>query len=239
MTLVARACAPGLAGVDLDVPVSSAIAKGFRAAGKGFVMRYGKVVTASEVGDITEEGLGLGLYSFGRQQDFSPTTGKEDAQAVLDNLRAAGVPVGSMLTLTVDLETPNGATIADVLAYEKEGWAANVTPTGCTSGAYVGAGLGMTSAELFSMAATRYIKSGSRIVDLDGNAAEPECGYAMTQILPFGQPCGGATVDFCFSQQDYFGRKVFMVWAVASGTTYSIPIPDTAHGDTDPPPAVA
>lgn len=238
MTLVVRPCPPGLAGVDLVGTVTPAIAKGFRAAGKSFVMRYGKSVTPEEVAAITDEGMGLGFYSYGRQTDFSPQTGQQDAEAVLDNLRVAGVPVGSMLTLLVDLETPK-ATIAEVLAYEKEGWAATVTPTGCTSGAYIGAGLGMTSAELTSMAATRYCKSGSKVEDLTGAASEPMCGYCLTQVLPFNQPCGGAEVDFEFSGQDYFGRSVFMVWAVSSGAVYSIPVPDSAHADTVPPPPEA
>jgi hypothetical protein len=232
MTLVIRPCPPGLAGVDLVGTVSASIAKNFRAAGKGFVMRYGRSVTAEEVAAITEEGMGLGFYSYGRQSEFSTQTGEQDAQAVLDHLRSVGVPIGAMLTLTVDLETPKD-TIPDVLAYERDGWAPTVTATGCTSGAYVGAGLGMTSAQLFGMKATRYIKSGSRIVDLAGAAAEPECGYAMTQILPFDQACGGANVDYCFSQYDYFGRSLFMVWQVTTAV-YSFPLPDTAH-DTIPP----
>lgn len=234
--LVARACKPGLAGVDLLGTVTPAIAKGFRAEGKSFVMQYGKIVTADAVAAITDEGMGLGIYSFGRQGDFSPTTGAQDAEEILDHLRSIGVPVGNMLTLTLDLETPKGATIADVLAYEKQGWAAKVTPTGCTSGAYLGAGLLMTSAQYFSMAATRYVKSGSRLIDTAGNAAEPECGYVMTQVLPFDQQCGGAEVDFCFSGHDYFGRSMFMVWAIATGSAFSIPSGADPNASTEPPP---
>ena len=227
--LVVKPCPSGLAGIDLIAPVSPAIAKGFVAARKSFVMTYGKTVTAETIAAVTDEGLGLGFYSYGRQSNFSPDTGKQDAQEILDHLRSLGVPIGSMLTLVADLETPK-ATVAEVLEYEKQGWAATVTPTGCTSGAYLGAGLQMTSAQMFSMAATRYVKSGSRLLDAQGNAAEPECGYVMTQVLPFDQPCGGAEVDFCFTGHDYFNRSMFMLWAVGSGTAYSI----LTGGDTDP-----
>ena len=112
----------------------------------------------------------------------------------------------------VDMEDPTGATIADLLAYERA-FATDIVATGCTSGVYLGSGLGMTSAQLYSMAATRYWKSGSRIVDLQGNAAEPACGYVLTQTLPFNQQCGSTPVDYDFAGQDFEGRNWVALWA--------------------------
>ncbi|MHB8330770.1 MAG: glycoside hydrolase family 25 domain-containing protein [Acidiferrobacteraceae bacterium] len=211
MTLIARAIPAGSAGVDLDSAVTPAIAAGFRAAGKLFCMRYGTTVTAAEIAALHAEGLGVGFVSFGRQADFSARAGAADAAAILTHLRSQGVAYTGA-TVGLDLETPRGATIADLLAYER-GFAGVVVNNGCTSGVYLGAGLGMTSAELYSMSATRYWKSGSRIVDLTGAAAEPACGYCLTQVLPFDQPCGGAEVDYDFAGADFEGREWIALWA--------------------------
>jgi hypothetical protein len=234
MSLLARPIPPGTAGVDLIGTVTPGIAAEFRAAGKGFVIRYGLSVTAAEVNAITGIGLGVVFISYGRKSDFSDATGRADAQAILNHLKSIRVPLGSMLTLLVDLEDPAGATVADVLTYER-GFAAVVTATGCTSGAYIGSGLGMTSAQLYSMAATRYYKSGSRVTDFNGDVSEPECGWALVQGLPFNQPCGGARVDFDVAFQDFHGRSVFALYATATGQ-WAIPIPESAARDTEPPP---
>jgi Domain of unknown function (DUF1906) len=210
--MIARPIPAGAAGVDLDSPVTPSIAAAFHQAGKSFVMRYASVVTASEIAACHAAGLGVGLVSFGRQQNFSSATGVGDATAIVNHLRSQGVTLGSELTIGLDLETPTGATIASVLEYEHS-FAGIITATGCTSGVYVGAGLGMTSEQLFSMAATRYWKSGSRIVDLAGEAAEPKCGYCLTQVLPFDQMLGGAAVDYDFAGQDFFGRSWHALYA--------------------------
>jgi hypothetical protein len=235
MALIARPIPPGTRGFDTVETITPAIAQAAKAQGNGFVIRYGTAVQSSEVDAVTSTGQGLGFVSFGRRADFNLTTGAQDSEAILDHLRSVGVPVGSSLTLGADLETPSGATVQDVLAYEK-GFATRTTSTTCTSGPYVGAGLSMTSAELYSMAGTRYWKSGSRIVDADGHAADPECGWAMIQAYPFNQKCGGAQVDFDFAQQDFMGRSWWAIYAVPSGAAFSIPKPSTAHVTTEPPP---
>ncbi len=235
VTLVARPIPPGTAGVDLDETVTPAIASGFRAAGKGWVGRYALGLSAVEVSTITSIGLGLVIYSYGRQSDYSETTGISDAQTILAHLKAIGVPVGGMLTIILDLETPTGATIADLQAYES-GFADAIAATGCTSGVYVGAGLGMTSAELYALKATRYSKSGSRIEDVSGAAAEPQCGYVLVQGLPFDEPCGGTRVDLQCAWQDFEGRSCWALYATSTGQ-WSIPIPESAARDTEPPPA--
>lgn len=206
MTLIARAIPAGDAGVDTIEAVTPAIAAGWKAAGKRWALRYALALTAAEVATITGEGLGLVLLSYGRKSDFSSATGAADAQAILNHLRAIGVPLGGQLSIGVDLEDPAGATIADVLAYEA-GFATAIIATGCTSGAYIGSGLMMTSAQLYSMRATRYYKSGSRIVDSKGEASEPQCGWVLVQGLPFNQSCGGTNVDFDCAWQDFEGRS--------------------------------
>lgn len=221
MTYIARPVPSGQAGVDLLAQVSSANAAGFKAAGKGFVLRYGAELGADEPGSICEQGLGLGILSRGRQSDYTEATGKSDSEAILDHLRSIGVPVDA-LTIGLDLETPRGATAPELHIYEGA-FAANNVAASCTSGVYVGAGLLMSSTQLYDLAATRYYNSGSRIVDAAGNAAEPECGYTLTQVLPFGVPCGGTTVDLDFSGEDFHGRSWWMLYAVPTGTAFSIP----------------
>lgn len=234
MTLLARPIPPGTAGVDTVMQITPAIAAGLRAMGKGWVARYGLSVTAAEIAAITGIGLGVVFVSYGRKSDFNDATGRADAQAIIDHLKSIGVPLGAMLTIMVDLEDPAGATIADVLTYER-GFAAVVVATGCTSGAYIGSGLGMTSAELYSMAATRYWKSGSRVTDFHGNVSEPECGWALVQGLPFDVKLAGGEFDTDCAWQDFKGRSVFALYATTTGQ-WSIPVPDSAVRDTEPPP---
>jgi Domain of unknown function (DUF1906) len=205
MTLIARAIPAGEAGVDTTEIVTATIAAAWKAAGKRWALRYALSLTSAEVATVTGGGLGLVLLSYGRRSDFSAATGAADAQAILTHLRGIGVPLGGELTIGVDLEDPAGATVADVLAYEA-GFAGEIVAVGCTSGAYIGSGLMMTSAQLYSMKATRYYKSGSRIVDSAGAAAEPQCGWVLVQGLPFNQACGGANVDYDCAWQDFEGR---------------------------------
>lgn len=231
MTLIARAVPAGEAGVDTVERITPAIAAALVAAGKRWVLRYALSLTTVEVATITGAGLGLVLLSYGRKSDFSAATGAADAQAILEHLRSIGVPLGGQLSIGVDLEDPAGATVADVLAYEA-GFATAIIATGCTSGAYIGSGLMMTSAQLYSMKATRYYKSGSRIVDSKGEAAEPQCGWVLVQGLPFNQPCGGASVDFNCAWHDFEGRAWVALYdsaalpAIAvSPTAESVPPP--------------
>jgi hypothetical protein len=237
MSLVARAIPPGSAGVDTTEVITPAIAAALRAEGKRWIGRYALSVTAVEVGTITSIGLGLVLFSYGRQSDFSAATGAGDATAIIDHLKVIGVPLGGMLTIILDLETPTGATIAALKEYEAA-FAGAIAATGCTSGVYLGAGLMMTSAELYALKATRYAKSGSRIVDSQGNAAEPQCGYVLVQGLPFDQPCGGAEVDFEIAFQDFEGRSCWALYSTTS-STWNIPIPESASRDTPTDPAPA
>jgi hypothetical protein len=210
--MIVRPLPAGSAGVDLDSPITPSIAAGLRQAGKAFAMRYATAVTAAEIAACHAENIGVGFVSFGRQTLYNALTGAQDAAAILSHLRAVGVPLGDELTIGLDLETPTGATIAAVLEYERA-FAVAIVATGCTSGAYVGAGLGMTSAELYSMAATRYWKSGSKIEDLSGAVSEPNCGWCLTQVLPFDQPLAGAMVDFDFSGADFEGRNWHCLFA--------------------------
>jgi len=233
MTLVARPIPPGSAGVDTVAVATPTIAAAWRAAGKTFAIRYGTSVTSAEVLALTSVGLGVVFISYGRKSGFTAASGAADAQAILDHLKSIGVPRGGMLTILVDLEDPAGAIIADITTYE-HAFAATIVATGCTSGAYIGAGLTMTSAELYALAATRYYKSGSRIVDAQGNAAEPQCGYCLVQGLPFDQQCGGTEVDFDAAFEDFEGRSCFAIWATSTGR-WAIPIPEGATRDTMPP----
>ncbi|HXB28055.1 MAG TPA: glycoside hydrolase domain-containing protein [Gemmatimonadaceae bacterium] len=233
MTLIARAIPAGDAGVDTIETVTPAIAAAWKAAGKRWVLRYALALTAAEVATITGEGLGLALLSYGRKSDFSSATGASDAQAIIAHLRSIGVPLGEQLTIGVDLEDPAGAKVADVLAYES-GFAAVIVATGCTSGAYIGAGLGMTSAELYSMKATRYYKSGSRVVDFAGDVAEPQCGWTLVQGLPFNQPCGGTNVDFDCAFEDFRGRS----WIGLYESNALAAIALSPEAESIPPPAV-
>jgi len=207
--MIARPFPLGFRGFDTTTPLDVALCKAARAAGLDFAMRYGRSVTPAEIDAAMSSGLWLGFLTYGRQSDFSTATGVEDARALLDQVHGVlGVPSG--ITLGLDLETPRGATLDELRAYEA-GFAQTVVPVN-SSGVYVGAGLGMTSRELYALASTRYYKAGSRIVDAAGNAAEPACGWCLMQGYPLDQSFAGTRIDYDFAQHDFRGRQW---WGVA------------------------
>jgi len=234
MPLQIRRLGPADKVVDLVTRITPAIAAGFVRAGVTAVLRYGASIDSAEFSTIMSYRLSLGLLTYGRRSDFSAVTGTVDAQELLDKAKALGIPPG--LTYGVDLEDPKGASVNDVLVYER-GFAVRVTTIPRNlSGAYIGSGLLMNSADLTGMGSTRYYKSGSRIVDARGNAAEPERGWTLIQRLPFDQTLAGTKVDYDSAGEDFHGDAWTVVCATPSTATLTMPDPDEATRQTLPPP---
>lgn len=221
--------------VDTDAVVTAAVAAEFAVAGVTCVLRYGVSVSAEEFGTILAHGIAVGFLTYGRGSDFTVANGVADAQALLDKAKSLGIPPG--MTYGLDLEDPKGASIADVLAYEKAYATQITTVAGNLPGAYLGAGLGLTSKQATGMGAVRYYKSGSRVVDLQGNPTEPERGFCLVQRLPFNQHLGGVQVDYDSAGDDYYGCAWTVVRATPSTTSFSFPIPKEILRDTLPPSA--
>lgn len=91
-----------------------------------------------------------------------------------------------------------------------------VNAGGWTTGAYLGSPQPFTSAEQYALHCTHYWRGQGRIVDRDGNLAEPTCGWCVTQMYPsiaeMVDSRTGELIEFGFSididviGQDYKGR---------------------------------
>lgn len=233
MPLAIRPLIPEDKIVDTNEIVTASVAAAWKQAGVTAALRY-RNLTTEEFGTLMAYQISVGLLTYGRQADYTLATGQLDAQQLLDLAKTLGIPPG--LTYGLDLETPSGATIADLLTYEK-GFSGHIytIPTNL-AGVYCGAGLMMTSVELTSMGAKRYYKSGSRVCDAHNNPSEPARGWSLIQRLPFDRMLGGARVDYDSAGSDYYGDAWTVVRATPSTTTFSFPVPESAVKKTDPPP---
>jgi hypothetical protein len=189
----------GSKGCDTVVKLSYAMAQALFGAGFRFVIRYVTSVTAAELKDILRAGLAVSFVSYANS--FDPS----DEIAALQRL---GIPRGTVVWLDIESVKDDPITLQQRI----NTWANALKAAGYIPGLYVGAGALLTSIELYKLAVVRYWKSCSRVLDRNGNVAEPSCGWCCTQCT-----CqvvrAGVTVDIDFAYADYQGRTVPMVAA--------------------------
>jgi hypothetical protein len=203
MTLAIRKLTPADRVIDTDTAITPDVARELAAAGYTAVLRYGVDTTPAEFAGIMAAKLAYGMLTHGRRSTFTGDTGAADAQALLDKAKQLGIPPG--LTYGLDMESPKGATAVDLLTYERTYGLRILSVPGNLPGLYAGAGLLLSSAELSSMVAKRYYKSGSRVVDAEGRVAEPARGWSLIQRLPFDRKLCGIEVDDDSAGDDYEG----------------------------------
>lgn len=179
---------------------------GFKAIGL-----YTHLVDLEDLKNCTSAGLGVFFYIEGLAAGERPTVAIAQTQAGFSVQRLLGLGVPQGVSLSSDLEGagrfPNdwivyANTIADVTNFAKH------VPT-----SYIGAGVGLTSAELFSLHCRRYIKGASRVVDRKGELAEPDCGWASWQIFPIDvKHSSGLTIDGGIIGRDYSDRTIPLLY---------------------------
>jgi hypothetical protein len=180
---------------------------GFRAIGL-----YTHLVDLEDLQNCTSAGLGVFFYIEGLAAGERPTVAIAQTQAGFSVSRLQGLGVPQGVSLSSDLEGAGRApedwiayanTIADVTNFAKH------VPT-----SYIGAGIGLTSAELFALHCRRYIKGASRVMDRKGELAEPTCGWANFQIFPLDvKHSSGLTIDGGMIGQDYAHRTLSLLYA--------------------------
>jgi Domain of unknown function (DUF1906) len=190
---------PGLRGCDTIVKLSYMDALKLFDAGFRFVGRYVTSLTAAELSDILRAELAVTFISYANSFDPSDE---------IAALKALQIPKGAVVWLDVEDVKDDPVTLSQRI----NTWAKAIQAAGYVAGLYVGAGVPLTSAELYALAVTRYWHSCSRVVDSHNNAAEPICGWAMTQCS-CEQQRAGVEVDIDFAYLDYKGRGVTMVTA--------------------------
>lgn len=204
MTLVAKRAFVGARGIDSVELVSSPdAARRVREAQTDFVLQYLGSVTPAVVQAITGAGLG-----------FMPVTyaDKFDAAATLLELTQLELPAG--VTCWLDVEAIASMNPRELIT-RINAWGAAVEGAKGEPGIYVGPGCPLTSLELFHSLTKihRYWRCGAKIVDRNGQLAEPSCGFCMAQLYP-SITWGGIFSDLDIVQEDFLGR--LPTWASAA-----------------------
>jgi hypothetical protein len=141
---------------------------------------------------------------YARTRGWSAESGRADGAAAARNALAVGVPPEA--TLWCDLEGRiHGAEAA--IAYATN-WHAAATEGGIADpGLYVGAGVPLTSEQLFhDLPFRRYWRSLSQVPNVDVR------GYQLIQLFPDDVVVAGVRVDLDVTQSDYLQNRP--VWVV-------------------------
>jgi hypothetical protein len=186
-------------GFDTVTPITARSAADLYAADFRFAGRYVTSLSNDEVKAILGSGLALTLFTYANS--FDPS----DEIAALKRL---SIPPEVTVILDVESVTDDAITLQARI----NTWARALKAASYIPGMYVGVNSKLTSAELYNLAVVRYMKSASRIVDRNGDLAEPKCGWCATQT-DVDVVRAGVTVDVDFSYADYNGRRIAMVAA--------------------------
>jgi hypothetical protein len=203
---------PGTRAFDVFGPVTASQAKamaddGFRAVGL-----YAAVVSADTLAACLGAGLGVWwiLEGLGGLTVPSAGLGVKQAWGGIVRVRTLGSIAGA--TVSSDLEGTQGT--PDAWKAYADAAASATSQLGDLPATYIGGGIGMTSAELFALAAIRYWKGASKVLDRYGAHAEPACGWGPVQGMPvdWKHPCG-LEVDLDCLWPDYQGRSFTLLVA--------------------------
>jgi hypothetical protein len=184
----------GARGIDTIAPIATReLGAKIRAAGIDFVLQYLGTVTDAIVENIVRSGLGFMAVTYAN---------KFDGKAAVRELGRLNVP--RAMTTWLDVEghpevDPQGLKRAIV------DWSHDVSAAGYEPGMYVGPGCPLTSLELYQLPIVRYWRAGARLLDRNGQLAEPTCGFCLTQLRP-EVLIAGVRVDVDFVGQDFRGR---------------------------------
>jgi Domain of unknown function (DUF1906) len=201
MGRVVEIATTGARGTDSLQTVDATAAQGLKASGVDFVIHYLGTVTSPIVDTILNAGLA-----------FMPVTRADrfDGPAAVAELAALGLPSGCAVWLDVEAVSSIDPTS---LKQQINSWAEAIIAAGFEAGLYVGAGCPLTSVELYQLKVTRYWKSQSKVIDRNGQLAEPGCGWCMIQLFP-SITWAGVLVDVDAIQQDY--RNRLPSWTVSN-----------------------
>lgn len=185
----------GARGIDTVILVSPQQALDLKAQGIDYVLQYLGSVTPAGVKGILDAGLA-----------FMPVTyaNKFNGASTVAQLKTLNLPKGC--TVWLDVEGVENVPIAD-LKKSINNWATEVVAAEFMPGLYVGAGCPLTSVELYQLKVVRYWHSLSKVIDRNGQLAEPSCGWAQYQVYPSVYwENTGVWVDVNFIQKDYRER---------------------------------
>ena len=202
MALVAKPTPSGWRGAD-SMPFSTggtaAQAKALRGAGMDFIVLYLGVAGKAQVDACAAAGLAV----------FGVTVANSyDGEAAVERAEAMGLPPGTSLFLDLEGMAAYRTPPADLIA-QINGWADLVKAGGYLPGLYVASPQPLTTDELWHLHVERYWRAPARIVDRNGQLAEPNCGWCVYQGNP-SRMWAGVWVDVDFVSEDFHGRTPAM-----------------------------
>jgi hypothetical protein len=200
-----------IVGFDTITKLTHATATQLASAGLSFAVRYVGLGPAgpddldmAELLEVTDAGLGVMAVQYARTTGWSAQTGRADGQAAARNALAAGVLPEATLWCDLEGRLP-GADAA--MAYAAQWYEAARSAGIEDPGLYVGAGVPLTSEQLFhELPFRRYWRSFSQVPNVDVR------GYQMLQLFPDDVAVGGVRVDLDVVQSDYLRNRP--VWVV-------------------------
>jgi hypothetical protein len=198
-------------GFDTITKLDGATATRLASAGLAFGVRYVGLgnpgpddLDAGELEAVTDAGLGVMAVQYARTKGWSAATGRADGQAAARNALAAGVLAEATLWCDLEGRLPS-AEVA--IAYAVQWYEAAVNAGMPDPGLYVGAGVPLTSEELFhQLPFRRYWRSFSQVPNVDVR------GYQLIQLFPGDVTVAGVRVDLDVVQSDFLRNRP--VWVV-------------------------
>jgi hypothetical protein len=201
---------PGSKWCDTIAHITAGDASALAAAKFEGVFLYAETATQADIDNALAAGLGVAFVMYSPNPGYQPSAslGQQMAAAACARLKSLSIPGG--VSLFVDLETMGGQP-ADKIAHANAAGDI-ITAQGFLAGAYIGSGVGLTSLELYDLHVVRYWHSCSRILDRNGELAEPACGWCTLQGNPTNYRVpGGPEVDVDVVWQDYEGRSIVAI----------------------------
>ena len=187
--------------VDLDTPVTPAMAKAFAAAGVAGVFRYLGDVTPSELATILDAGLQFSPVNHPRGGSWGQGTGHDDGILIVRHCDPLSLPAG--IHVWVDCEGQGGS-VEDWTGYGSA-VCQPIAAAGYLPGAYTGAGVPLSGGQWYSLPFLGYWESCSIVPRV------ATCGPMVQQWHRFNLPFCGAVVDLDFMAPDAKGRVAMVV----------------------------
>jgi len=195
----------GALGCDTDTKLTAACAAKLVAGGMKFVLRYLSLgspapgdLDKTEVDAILSANLSLMAVQHVRSPGWMPTgqLGGQDGSSAAHNAVVAGIPAG--VTIWLDLEGVSSVSPAQSVIDYVRSWYTAVRASGYDCGLYVGSGVPLDGAQLYSLPVDRYWRSFSEVPNVNRR------GYCMIQLYDTTK-IGGIDVDLDVIQSDYLG----------------------------------
>ena len=181
-------------GIDTIQPISMKNALDLKSSGIDFVIRYVNSITPAEIEGLLNAKMPFMLVTYAKAYD---------AGSLLDRLKFLSIPKDA--TIAFDLEAEKAENVSAIISKSNQIAkllkASNKIPM-----IYYGAGLQLTSSELYLLEFTRYWESCSKEMDRFNKESSPRCDPCMIQLYPPNQPLCGLTVDYDIIQMDFNNR---------------------------------